>query len=94
MNLHKGAHRGDCYFWKSGSCKYNEKDCGKGLHLDQMFDFFNQVKGTLVTATEANSAPVVTSAPPAQVHPAPANTASFLGAGSCGLGAELQGSWQ
>ena len=57
-----------------------------------MFDFFNQVKGTLVTSPEANSAPKVTSAPTVQVHSTPANTASFLGVGSGGQGVGLQGS--
>ena len=42
--LHKGEHRGDCYFRKQGSCRYSEEECGKGRHTHEMFDYFNQNK--------------------------------------------------
>ena len=48
VRLHKGNHKGDCYFWKQGKCRYDEEDCGKGLHRLPMFDYYNQVKGNTV----------------------------------------------
>ena len=44
MRLHKSEHRGDCYYWKQGSCRYSEEECGKGRHNHEMFDYFNQKK--------------------------------------------------
>ena len=44
LRLHKGEHRGDCFYWKQGSCRYSEEECGKGLHRHEMFDFNNQRK--------------------------------------------------
>ena len=44
MELHTGTHKGDCWFWKQGSCKYDEKECGKGLHRTEMFDCNNQMR--------------------------------------------------
>ena len=44
LRLHKGEHRGDCYYWKQGSCRYSEEECGKGRHDHKMFDYFNQMK--------------------------------------------------
>ena len=41
LRLHKGEHRGDCYYWKQGGCRYSEEECGKGRHRLEMFDYNN-----------------------------------------------------
>ena len=76
LELHTGAHKGDCWFWKQGSCKFDEAECGKGRHLPAMFDVNNKLK--------ARDVPGSSSFPPlaAPIIQAPAPTpASFFGGG-------------
>ena len=39
--MHVGEHKGDCWFWKMGSCRYSENECGRGLHRPEMLESIN-----------------------------------------------------
>ena len=57
MDLHTGTHRGDCWYWKQGSCKFDEVECGKGRHLPEMFDVNSKLRAGEVQAPTTTPAP-------------------------------------
>ena len=42
LDMHVGEHKGDCWFWRMGSCRFNKNECGRGLHRPEMLESINQ----------------------------------------------------
>ena len=38
LEMHLGEHKDDCWFWRMGSCRFDESDCGRGLHRPEMLE--------------------------------------------------------
>ena len=87
LELHTGTHRGDCWYWKQGSCKFDEVECGKGRHLTEMFDVNNKLKAARDVPGSSSFSPMAATlvqapAPTPSMLQAPASTpASFFGGG-------------
>ena len=41
LEMHVGEHKGDCWFWRMGSCRFDESECGRGLHRPEMLESIN-----------------------------------------------------
>ena len=87
LRLHLGDHKVDCFFWKQGSCKFDEHECGKGLHRPEMFDI-NQASKAEVTVRKSQTG---SGAPtPSAWAPAPTiNQPSFFEEGRANPVADL-----
>ena len=86
LDMHLGEHKADCWFWRMGSCRFDESECGRGLHRPEMLE---SIKGRKEKEAGARKEQVVSggnpaswTAPAATTAPAPAaSQASFFGGG-------------
>ena len=83
LDLHLGQHKGDCYFWKQGSCKFAENECGRGLHRPEMLDISNSRKAEneVVSRKEQTNLGHGVPVPWAQASATNHSPVSFLGEG-------------
>ena len=87
LDMHVGEHKGDCWFWRMGSCRFNENECGRGLHRPEMLESING--GRKEKEAGARRDQGVTT-PIGAPSPAPfVNTAPFFESGSGNQLAEL-----